>query len=474
MDRPRLRWYSVSVETVRGLGLLVVTLGLVAGGFFGYRWWESRSLEREATALVGEARRMADRLDGHPDLPTVSDEYATGLAFLAEAQEALAARGFERAAAQARRSRNVLAALLDHLAGGEGGDAHFIAVHGNVQFRPDDAAAWQQARSRDALRPGDYVRTAANGSAEILFADGTLYTIKPNTSLIVPSPARDGRQGRSERAIRIEYGWIDLSTARQPIRVDTPEAQARVAEESEGYVAYDQDAERGRFGALRGRIEVESRDGERVVVGSSQQVTQRGGELSRPVELLPPPVPLGPEPSQEFRRDRDRTVVLEWQPVPGARGYRLEVARDRQFVDRVIEDSGRAATRATLGIRGEGSFEWRVAAETAAGDVGRWSDPRSFRVAALSNGDGEADRVPPPLEIVDAERYGNIFIVVGRTDPGAVVEINGESVTVDASGAFTKTIQLSGESWSFIVVRARDAWGNVREERQRVYVEASP
>jgi hypothetical protein len=115
-----------------------------------------------------------------------------------------------------------------------------------------------------------------------------------------------------------------------------------------------------------------------------------------------------------------------------------------------------------------------VAAETPAGDPGRWSEPRSFRVAALSNGEGEADREPPPLEIVDAERYGNIFIVVGRTDPGAVVEINGESVTVDASGAFTKTIQLSGESWSFIVVRARDAWGNVTERRQRAYVETSP
>lgn len=473
MDRPRLRWYSVSVETVRALGLILATLLVVAGGFFGYRWWESRSLEREATALVGEARRMAERLDGHPELPAVSDEYAAGLAFLAEAQEALAARGFGRAAAQARRSRNVLGALLDHLAGGEGGEAHFIAVHGTVQFRRDEAAVWQQARSREALRPGDYVRTAANGSAEILFADGTLYTIKPNTSLIVPT-TRDGREGDPGRAIRIEYGWIDLSTARQPIRVDTPQAQARVAEESEGYVAYDQEAESGRFGALRGRIEVESHRGERVVVESSQQVTQRGGELSAPVRLLPPPVPVGPAPRQEFRRDRDETVVLEWQPVPGARGYRLEVARDRLFVDRVVEDRGRTATRATLGIRGEGSFEWRVAAESAAGEVGRWSDPRSFRVAALANGGGETDREPPPLEIVGADRYGNIFIVVGRTDPGAVVDINGESVTVDASGAFTKTIQLSGESWSIIVVRARDAWGNTSEQRLRAYVEASP
>jgi hypothetical protein len=472
MNRPRLRWYSVSVETLRAFVLVLATLLLVVGGLFAYRWWETRSLEREAATLVGEARQLADRLDGHPKLPEVAEEYAAGLAFLAEARGALAAGGFERAAEQARRSRNVLAALVDHLEGGEGGgEAHFIAVHGNVQFRRGDAASWQEATSRETLRPGDYVRTAANGSAEILFADGTLYTIKPNTSLIV-SAATGGQRGDAERSIRMDYGWIDLSTSRRPIRVDTPQAQARVAEESDAYVSYEQSGERGRFGALRGSMEVESRDGERVQLESSQQVVQSGGELSAPRRLLPAPAPVLPAPSQEFRRGRDEVVVLEWEPVEGARGYRLEVARDRLFADRVVEDSGRTRTRATLGIRGEGSFEWRVAAEEGNGEIGGWSEPRSFRVAALAGTEGEVDREPPPLEIVGADRYGNIFIVGGRTDPGAIVEINGESVSVDARGAFTKTIQLSGESWSFIVVRARDAWGNTRERRLRAYVDA--
>lgn len=467
-----MRWYSVSVETLRALGLALVTLLLVGGGWLGYRWWESHSLESEAAALVDEARAIAERLEGHPDLARVADDYAAGLELLAEAQSALAARGYERAGGQARRAKSVLAATLEQL-GGAGGEAHFIAVHGNVQLRRGDSASWQEARSRETLAPGDYVRTAANGSAEILFADGTLYTIKPNTSLIV-SATSNGVRGDAERAVRIDYGWIDLSTSRRPIRVDTPQARARVAEESEAFVAYEQRGEEARFGALRGSLEVEARDGERVEVAPSQQVVQRRGELAAPTRILPPPVPLAPAPAEEFRRGRDEVVVLEWEPVEGARGYRLEVARDRLFADRVIADSGRSRTRATLGIRGEGSFEWRVAAEAGGGELGRWSEARGFRVAALASGDGEVDREPPPLEIVSAARYGNIFIVGGRTDPGAVVEINGESVTVDASGAFTKTIQLAGESWSFIVVRARDAWGNTREQRLRAYVESGP
>jgi hypothetical protein len=472
MNRPRLRWYSVSVESLRAVALGLATLLLVVGGLLGYRWWESHSLEREAEALVGEARQLAERLETHPELPTVLEQYTEGLELLLEARSALAAGGFERAATQARRAHGVLAALADHLdGGGDDGEAHFIAVHGNVQFRRGDAASWQEARSRESLRPGDYVRTAANGSAEILFADGTLYTIKPNTSLIV-SASPDGERGDATRSIRMDYGWIDMSTSRRPIQVDTPQAQARVAEESDAYVAYEQRGERGRFGARRGSIDVESRDGERVRLEASQQVVQQGGALSRPRRMRAAPAPLQPAPSQEFRRDRDEVVVLEWQPVAGARGYRLEVARDRLFADRVVEDSGRTLTRATLGIRGEGSFEWRVAAETADGEIGGWSEPRAFRVASLGSGEGDVDREPPALEIVGADRYGNIFIVGGRTDPGAIVEINGESVSVDAGGAFTKTIQLSGESWSFIVVRARDAWDNTREQRLRAYLDA--
>ncbi|HUO86971.1 MAG TPA: FecR domain-containing protein [Thermoanaerobaculia bacterium] len=473
MNRARLRWYSVSVDTLRVLSLGLATLLLVAGIYFAYRWWEGNSLAREASSLIAETREISNRLEARPELSGVAEEYAAGLAFLVEAEEALAADRFDRAAAQARRSRNVLGSILTHLEGGEGGEAHFIAVHGNVQFRRDDSASWQEARSREVLRPGDYVRTAANGSAEILFADGTLYTVRPNTSLIV-SATKGTRGGDAERSIRMDYGWVSLSTSRRPIRVDTPRAQARVDEESEAYVAYEQRSERGRFGTLRGSMEVSSSGGERVRVGASQQVMQEADELSAPRLLLPPPELVEPPANHELSRDHDEVVELAWEPVAGARGYRLEVARDRLFVDRVIEDPDRSLTHATLGIRGEGSFEWRVAALAADGELGQWSDSRGFRVASLADRTGEADREPPGLEIVGADRFGNIFIVGGRTDPGAAVEINGESVSVDANGAFTKTIQLSGETWSIIVVEARDAWGNTRERRLRAYVESGP
>jgi hypothetical protein len=81
--------------------------------------------------------------------------------------------------------------------------------------------------------------------------------------------------------------------------------------------------------------------------------------------------------------------------------------------------------------------------------------------------------VPPELEIEEAVGYGSIFIVEGRTEAGATVEVNGEAVQVNADGSFTKTIQLVGEGWSFIEVRARDAWGNTVDRRRRVYIDSA-
>ena len=59
----------------------------------------------------------------------------------------------------------------------------------------------------------------------------------------------------------------------------------------------------------------------------------------------------------------------------------------------------------------------------------------------------------------DVKTYGSIFIVAGRSEPGAQVEVNGEQVKIDADGAFTKTVQLTKEGWSIIEIRARDALG---------------
>ncbi len=169
--------------------------------------------------------------------------------------------------------------------------------------------------------------------------------------------------------------------------------------------------------------------------------------------------------------DRTDELRLAWEPVAGAAGYALQVSRSHLFVDNVIDVEDRSAPRATLGLRGEGTFLWRVAARSGGGELGPWSPSRKFRVTAFRRAEAGGDERPPELEVEQVRAYGSIFIVGGRTEPGSVVEVNGEPVQVAADGSFTKTIQVTQEGWSFIEVRARDAGGNETVVNPRVFVE---
>lgn len=477
MERPLIDsktrdWYSVSVDTLRAWGLVLALAGVLAGAFFGYRYWEGYDLRRRASDVIAESRALVGRIQGSDVLDDFRGEYQSAVEHLNEASEAFAREEFAGALELGRRSRTLLRSIVEATGGERGsvGQAQFLSVQGRVDYRRGDGGSWQGARARVVLYTGDHVKTAANGSAEIMFRDGTLYTARPDTQLIISrSRATAGTPG--EQAIRMDYGWVNLNTARRGGKVATPEAEARVAGDSEATVTYDAASKTGRFATFRGEMEVAATDGEERRVGALEQVVQRQGRLADSESLPDAPALLEPEDDREIPRERSRELVLSWGPVDGARGYALQVSRNQLFADNVIDVTGRQSTRATLGVRGEGSFVWRVAALGPAGAPGPWSRARSFRVSSYRGATAGTDREPPPLELEQIESYGSIFIVGGRTEPGAAVDINGEPVQVAADGSFTKTIQITNEGWSFVEVRARDAEGNESLLNPRVFVE---
>ena len=91
-------------------------------------------------------------------------------------------------------------------------------------------------------------------------------------------------------------------------------------------------------------------------------------------------------------------------------------------------------------------------------------------MASRRAGDG-GDKTPPLLEIDQVQAYGNVFIVNGRSEPGAGVTVNGEGVAVAANGTFNKTVLVASEGWSFLEFEATDASGNIARLRHRVFVE---
>jgi hypothetical protein len=469
---PPKAWYTVSVETLKGWGIFFTLLTVGGVGFLVYRYWESAALEREAKQVILEAQELVQRVQGIEGFGTFHAEYDAAWKSLEEARARATERAYGPALEAGKRSRALLLSILDALKAQSplGGEAQFIAVQGEVLYRRGDHGDWEDAHSRVVLRSGDFVKTSGSGSAEIVFTDGTLYTVRPNTLFLV-TRTQTASGGPGEQSIQMEYGWVNLNTTQQVSRVTTPRSEARISKQSEAVVAYDSGSKTGRFAAYRGSMEVAANGGLTQSLSELQQVVQTGDLLSTPKPLPGPPAVLGPSDRTELRLADAKQVALEWQPIPAAARYALQVSRNRLFVDNLVDVDSRTKTRATLGIRGPGSFEWRVAAISREGLQGPWSPARGFRVSPVRSGASDGDKIPPALEIDEVKAYGSIFMLAGKTEPGAVLVVDGEPVAVAADGSFNKTVQLGKEGWSFVEIRARDAAGNETVKRRRVFVE---
>jgi hypothetical protein len=70
------------------------------------------------------------------------------------------------------------------------------------------------------------------------------------------------------------------------------------------------------------------------------------------------------------------------------------------------------------------------------------------------------------------QQMGNVFLVFGKTDPGAVVTINAEPADVEQDGSFKKTVTVSREGSATLIVKAVDASGNETVRQVKVFVES--
>ncbi len=374
-------WYTVSADTLRGWVGCLVLLVVTGLAFVTYKVVERQLLAGRVERLLAESRGLYQTLRLESRIDEYRSEYDAARGSLEEAREHQQAGELREALRQAERSRGLLTSILDAIRRqGASGEARFIAVEGGVEFRRGERGAWQQARSRVSLQPGDYVKTSGGGSAEIMTVDGTLYTVRSDTVILI-GRERQGLGRGAERGIDLEFGWVDLSTSRSASRVKTPGAEARVRRESSAVIAYDGRARVSRFAAYRGELEVTS-NGERRAVRALEQVEQSGAALSQPKPLPRAPVPIEPPDNLELQLEGSPRLVLSWEPVDGARRYALQVARNRLFVDNVIDVEDRAKTSATLGVQGDGIFLWRVAAFGREGVRGPWSQVRRFRVVS--------------------------------------------------------------------------------------------
>ena len=397
-EKKLIGWYTVSSDALRGWIFALIFLVLAIGGVLGYRLLDHLVLGREVERVIQEAEELLRTVRTEGAINSYREEYFVARRHLEEAREHQRVDALREAFRSAERSRTLLASIFGTLRlRGPEGEAMFIAVQGKVEYRRGDRGPWQTARSRVALNSGDYVKTSGSGSAEVMSVDGTLYTVRPNTVLLI-GRVRPAPGAPRQRTINLESGWVDLGTSQSTSHITTPQAEARIERDTRAAISHDPDQDVSKFSAFEGEMVVSSNDGASSKVGPLEQVVQTQGRLSQPQRLLSSPALLGPDDNYEAVLMAEEEIILLWRPVDGAQRYALQVARNRFFVQNIIDVDDRSKTSALLGLQGIGSFVWRVAAFDGEGVKGPWSAPRRFRVTAGS----EPTEEPATEDLLDS------------------------------------------------------------------------
>jgi hypothetical protein len=465
-----LDWVVVRVVTLRRV-LAIAATGVVAAAlvFFAYLRLNLPPDVR-ARRAIEHAERSRERLGSQPLPDAWKTELQQAEAQLDTARTAYAAEGWVEALSHAEGARSRFEALAGVDARTVVGVGHFFSLNGKVSVQRAGKAEWSNAQPRNPVFNGDFVRTGRDGSAEILFSDGSLYRIAPNSLLEIhhePSAS-------SPSAVKMIVGQINVHTSDAGSTVTTNTSETLVQRDSRVAVDVDQDEKETRVATLSGSARVRGGAGAEVVVGSREQVAAHtDGSLSDKRRLPNPPLPLEPQNNAGFDLQGNPVITLRWRRSTEQGTIHLQVCRSPSFLSDQLDVDAPSVVRdyGRLKVVAAGTYYWRVATISGPALRSEWSPTRRFRVYQPNRQQLLDDRTPPKLDLQPVQQLGQVFIVEGQTEVGATVTINDEEVGLDHEGRFRKTMEATKVGWNEVDVVVTDPSGNTAEQKRRLYVE---
>ncbi|MGZ8853248.1 MAG: FecR domain-containing protein, partial [Thermoanaerobaculia bacterium] len=357
-------WYLISIDRLKQVGLVVLIL-LLAGA--GYWFWvkEKGNPRGNAESAIADARQALNSLAGSKDFNLHRTEFDRAQRKLDEANTLFGTAKYAEAQGAAVESQTLSRGALS---GERENDAQFLTVEGDVRFQKGGSGDFKTAEPRTPLFNGDWVKTGDRASAELIFSNGSLYTIGQNALLEIYAQINPGSTKKSNE-VKMTVGSVEVATTDDSSTVRTPGTRVVIDSESTTQVGVDQ-RQSTAVVATKGSASVTSTaGGEAVKLSSGEKVSATpGGEVSNVKKVIMPPAILSPSDNQVFQMTPDLRMQFAWDTQPTATTYVLQVSRSRLFSTLEI-NSRRQRTTASAKVTSEGAFYWRVASVGADGDT---------------------------------------------------------------------------------------------------------
>ncbi|MGH9684917.1 MAG: hypothetical protein ACRD4S_15055 [Candidatus Acidiferrales bacterium] len=347
--------------------------------------------------------------------------------------------------------------------------ARFVNLDGKVQIKKVNSVQWINADYQVTLDKGDLIQTGPEGVARIAFADGTTYTVKGDTQATVEENLVSNDRA-STVGVHITSGQVDLATGSWEIpgskaEVSFENAVASLRANSRAAVSSDPATNQQQITVASGSAEL-TRGNEHLDIGQWERASfPTGGAITKTDVLAPPelvePINLAPVIVADLKHD---PVHFSWKPSTTAKLYDFQASATAMF-NRVLVDKKTAANSVDITGLAAGDYFWRVRAIDANNATSEASDAFKFTLVAQGK---EQEML---LEVDNTELEGNVVEVIGRTEPGAALIINGEQVAdIKPDGQFRFFTQPMMRGSHTIVITGQNRRGGTAIKRVDVVI----
>jgi hypothetical protein len=348
--------------------------------------------------------------------------------------------------------------------------AKFVNLDGKVQIKKVNSVQWVEADFRTTLDKGDLVQTGSDGAARITFADGTFYTVKPETLITVEENSMGSNRPTSV-AVRINTGSVDLATPNwsspeSKAAVSVEDSTAQLRPNSRAAVKADPDKKESEIVMSRGTAEVQ-RGVEHIELTQWQKATLPvGGPITKADVLAPPdlmePLNLSPIIGEN---PKATTIHFEWKPVQDAVSYTLRISTTAMFTKAVKEAKNVAGTSVDINGLDAGDYFWNVIAMDQKKKSSEVSETYKFTLVAQ----GKTQEMA--LAIDGVQLHGRVAEIIGRTEPGATLIINGAAVpNIAQDGTFRHFTEPLTPGEHTIVVIGQNRRGGTAKQQTSIVV----
>jgi hypothetical protein len=381
--------------------------------------------------------------------------------------------------ATVKKADDVASRLLEHVAGmtpvnnsgiSTAQQAQFTALDGTVRVKKGNGNSWVNADYNIPLDKGDVVQTGSEGMAKVVFNDGTSYTVKQDSLIVIEENSANDQQ-QTNVAVAVSTGTVDLSTAtysqgsKSQVIVDG--ATASLAPESAAQVHNDPKADQHEILMKKGTGEV-TRNGETVQLANWEKVSFTGQQshLEKAKEIGPP-TPIAPaNMAPLFSGEATKDVEFTWTAMANAVGYRLRISRNPYFSSTLVDKKINTAAVTVSGL-GEGAYYWMVQSYDAAGKESVESEKNRFTI--ISKGK-QSEAIE--LDLDPFIQHGHVIEVTGKTQTGARVMVNGSEVPMLGSdGSFHYFTPPLPTGEAVITVTAQTAQGGVNTQQKKIIIQ---